>query len=96
MKCHIWIIDLYRSEIFAIRNLEKAYLASFEMFCWRRVVRQMRRDRECIQFFIGRIHFMGRHFCMILLREISKVTEDEKFKVGKEILGTEGGQTLVC
>jgi hypothetical protein len=37
VRCHIWSITLYGSEIWTLRNLQRKYLESFEMWCWRRM-----------------------------------------------------------
>ena len=37
VKCYIWSIALYGSETWTLRKLEKKYLESFEMWCWRRM-----------------------------------------------------------
>ena len=35
VRCHVWSIALYGSE--TLRKLERKYLDSFEMWCWRRM-----------------------------------------------------------
>ena len=37
--CYVWSIILYDSEIWTLRKLERKYLKSFEMWCWRRMER---------------------------------------------------------
>lgn len=37
VKCYIWSIALYGSETWTLRKLEKKYLESFEMWCWRQI-----------------------------------------------------------
>jgi hypothetical protein len=39
MKYHIWSIDLYGAEIWALRKVDQKYLESFEMWCWRRMAK---------------------------------------------------------
>ena len=37
IRCYVFIISLYESETWTLRKLEKRYLKSFEMWCWRRM-----------------------------------------------------------
>jgi hypothetical protein len=37
VKCYVWIIALYNSETWTLRKLERKYLESFEICCWRRL-----------------------------------------------------------
>ena len=37
VRCYIWSIALYGSETWTLRKLEKKYLESFEMWCWRKM-----------------------------------------------------------
>jgi len=37
VRCYVWSIALYGSETWALRKLERKYLESFEMWCWRRM-----------------------------------------------------------
>jgi hypothetical protein len=37
VKCYIWSIALYDAETWTLRKLHQKYLASFEMWCWRRM-----------------------------------------------------------
>ena len=37
VKCYVWSIDLYGSETWTLRKLERKYLESFEIWCWRRM-----------------------------------------------------------
>jgi hypothetical protein len=36
VKCYIWSISLYGAERWTLRKMDKKYLESFEMWCWRR------------------------------------------------------------
>ena len=36
VRCYVWSIALYGSEIWTLRTLERKHLKSFEMCCWRR------------------------------------------------------------
>ena len=35
VRCYVWSIALYESEIWVPRKLERMYLESFEMWCWK-------------------------------------------------------------
>jgi hypothetical protein len=35
VKCYIWSIALYGTEMWTLRKLDQKYLESFEMWCWR-------------------------------------------------------------
>ena len=37
VRCYVWSIVLYDSETWTLRKLERKYLESFEMWCWRRM-----------------------------------------------------------
>jgi len=37
VRCYVWSIDLYGSETWTLRKLERKYFESFEMWCWRRM-----------------------------------------------------------
>ena len=37
VRCYVWSIALYGSETWTLRKLERKYLESFEMWCWRRM-----------------------------------------------------------
>ena len=37
VRCYVWSIALYGSETWTQRKLERKYLESFEMWCWRRM-----------------------------------------------------------
>jgi len=37
IKCYIWSIALYGTEIWTLRAAEQKHLESFEMWCWRRM-----------------------------------------------------------
>ena len=37
VRCYVWSIALYGSEIWTLRKLERKYLESIEMWCWRRM-----------------------------------------------------------
>ena len=37
VRCYVWNIALYGSETWILRKLERKYLGSFEMWCWRRM-----------------------------------------------------------
>ena len=37
VRCYVWSIALYRSEIWILRKLESKYLENFKMWCWRRM-----------------------------------------------------------
>ena len=37
VRCYVWSIALYGSETWTVRKLERKYLESFEMWCWRRM-----------------------------------------------------------
>jgi hypothetical protein len=37
VRYYVWSIALYGSETWTIRKLERKYLESFEMWCWRRM-----------------------------------------------------------
>ena len=37
VTCYVWRIALYGSETWTLRKLERRYLKSFEMWCWRRM-----------------------------------------------------------
>ena len=37
VRCYVWSIALYGSEAWTPRKLERKYLESFEMWCWRRM-----------------------------------------------------------
>jgi hypothetical protein len=39
VKCYIWSIALYGAETWTLRKLDRKYLESFEMWCWRRMER---------------------------------------------------------
>ena len=36
-RCYVWSIALYDSEIWTLKQLERKYLESFEMWCWSRM-----------------------------------------------------------
>ena len=37
VMCYVWNIVLYGSDTWTLRKLERKYLESFEMWCWRRM-----------------------------------------------------------
>ena len=37
VKCYVWSIALYGAETWTLRTIDKKYLESFEMWCWRRM-----------------------------------------------------------
>ena len=37
VRCYVWSITPYGSETWALRELERKYLESFEMWCWNRM-----------------------------------------------------------
>ena len=37
VRCYVWSFALYGSEIWTLRKLERKYLESLEMWCWRRM-----------------------------------------------------------
>ena len=37
VKCYIWSIALYGAETWTFRTVDQKHLASFEMWCWRRM-----------------------------------------------------------
>ena len=39
IRCYVWSIALYGSETWTLRKLERKYLESFEMWCWRRMAK---------------------------------------------------------
>jgi len=39
MKCYVWSIALYGAETWALRAMDHKHLESFEMWCWRRMVK---------------------------------------------------------
>jgi hypothetical protein len=39
VRCYVWIIALYGSETWILRKLEQKCLESFDMWCWRRMVK---------------------------------------------------------
>jgi hypothetical protein len=39
VKCYIWSIALYGAETWALRAIDQKQLESFEMWCWRRIVK---------------------------------------------------------
>ena len=39
MKCYIWSIALYGAETWTLRAVDHKNLESFEMWCWRRMVK---------------------------------------------------------
>jgi hypothetical protein len=36
-NCYIWNIALYGAEKWPLRKIDRKYLESFEMWCWRRI-----------------------------------------------------------
>jgi hypothetical protein len=40
VRCNVWSIALYGSETWTLRKLERKYLESFEMGCWRTMERR--------------------------------------------------------
>jgi hypothetical protein len=45
VKCYIWSIALYGAEMWKLRKVDQKYLASFEMWCWRRMEKISWTDR---------------------------------------------------
>ena len=37
VRCYVWSIALYGAETWTLRKLDRKYLESFEMKCWRRM-----------------------------------------------------------
>ena len=37
VRTYVWRISLYGSEIWPLRNLERKYMGSFKILCWRRI-----------------------------------------------------------
>ena len=37
VRCYVWSVALYGSETWTLTKLERKYLESFEMWCWRRM-----------------------------------------------------------
>jgi hypothetical protein len=37
VRCYVWSIALYGSEIWTLGKLKRKYLESFAMWCWRRI-----------------------------------------------------------
>jgi hypothetical protein len=49
VKCYIWSIVLYGAETWTLRKVDKNYLESFEMWCWRRMEKISWTDRVRIE-----------------------------------------------
>jgi hypothetical protein len=45
VKCYIWSIALCGAETWTLRNVDRKYLESFEMWCWRRMEKISWTDR---------------------------------------------------
>jgi hypothetical protein len=45
VKCYIWSISFYGAEKRTLRKVDKTYLESFEMWCWRRMLKISWTDR---------------------------------------------------
>jgi hypothetical protein len=45
VKCYIWSIALHGAETWTLRKVDKKYLESFEMCCWRRMEKIIWTDR---------------------------------------------------
>jgi hypothetical protein len=45
VKCYIWSIALCGAETWTLRKIDQKYLASFEMWCWRRMEKISWTDR---------------------------------------------------
>jgi hypothetical protein len=45
VKCYIWSIAWYGAETWTLRKIDKKYLESFEMWCWRRMEKISWTDR---------------------------------------------------
>jgi hypothetical protein len=45
VKCYIWSIALYGAETWTLRKLDRNYMESFEMWCWRRMEKISWTDR---------------------------------------------------
>ena len=37
VRCYVWCINVYGSETWTLTKLERKYLESFELWCWRRI-----------------------------------------------------------
>jgi predicted GNAT superfamily acetyltransferase len=45
VKCYIWSVALYGSETWTLGKVDRKYLESFEMWCWRRMEKISWTDR---------------------------------------------------
>jgi hypothetical protein len=45
MKCYIWNTSLYGAENWTLLKVDRKYLESFEMWCWRRMEKISWTDR---------------------------------------------------
>jgi hypothetical protein len=46
VKCYIWSIALCGAETWTLQKVDRKYLESFEMWCWRRMEKISWTDRE--------------------------------------------------
>jgi hypothetical protein len=45
VNCYIWSIALYGAETWTVRKVDKKYVESFKMWCWRRIEKISWTDR---------------------------------------------------
>ena len=55
VRCYVWSIVLYDSETWTLRKLERKYLESFEMWCWRRMEKIKRSEKVTNEQVLDRI-----------------------------------------
>ena len=55
VMCCVWSIALYGSETWTLRKLERKYLESFDMWCWRRMEKIKWSEKVTNEQVLGRI-----------------------------------------
>ena len=62
VRCYVWSIALYGSETWILRKLQRKYLESFEMWCWRRMEKIKWSEKVTNEPVLGRIGERRGHF----------------------------------
>jgi hypothetical protein len=102
VKCYVWSIALYGAETWTLRAVDQKHLASFEMWCWRRMEKISWTDHVRNEGVLFRVKEKRNILHKILKRKANWIGHifrrncllqrviEEKIKVGIEVTGRRG------
>ena len=71
VRCHVRSIALYDSDTWTLRQLERNYLESFEMWCWRKTEKMKGSEKVTNDEVLERIGEKRTHLNNIISRKAS-------------------------